>query len=510
MRLLVIAFLCASTLSCLRADTQDAYDFSYHASTADLLSRGGQALAVCNGLFISDRSLDQIYGGELRASGGTPVPAGELDIDRIQRTVAVPGRGGAPVMRAAWREGLGCVVMTPEQTFADVDALPVLRLPSPQGDPGTMPWPDGDLLEEGPLPDHVDGGALDAAGEWAFNRLAHGGFENQVTLSLLVVHRGDIVYERYAPGVTRETRTRTWSTAKSIAATLVGIAVGDGLLDLDAPLPVEWVPDELNEMNARMRARMPLISLDAWPPPDYEKAPDPRRAITLRHVLNMSSGLYPVDNEYGASVGSPLAYSVGWSSARQALDRGMVREPGTVWDYENYDTLLGVLALREVLGRDAYLGFPRRALLDRIGMRGTLPGVDRFGDYVLSSQVYTNARDLARLGLLYLNRGEWNGERIFPAWWADFVRTPAPATRAFGGFYGAGFWIVPDARTDIPQDAYTTAGARGQYAVIVPSYDLVIVRRGLDGAGPGFPTWDLVAEVLRAFPEWRGGTKAGS
>jgi CubicO group peptidase (beta-lactamase class C family) len=188
----------------------------------------------------------------------------------------------------------------------------------------------------------------------------------------------------------------------------------------------------------------------------------------------------------------------------------MVREPGTVWDYENYDTLLGVLALREVLGRDAYLGFPRRALLDRIGMRGTLPGVDRFGDYVLSSQVYTNARDLARLGLLYLNRGEWNGERIFPAWWADFVRTPAPATRAFGGFYGAGFWIVPDARTDIPQDAYTTAGARGQYAVIVPSYDLVIVRRGLDGAGPGFPTWDLVAEVLRAFPEWRGGTKAGS
>jgi CubicO group peptidase (beta-lactamase class C family) len=166
--------------------------------------------------------------------------------------------------------------------------------------------------------------------------------------------------------------------------------------------------------------------------------------------------------------------------------------------------------MREVLGRDAYLEFPRRALLDRIGMRGTLPGVDRFGDYVLSSQVYTNARDLARLGLLYLNRGEWNGERIFPAWWADFVRTPAPATRAFGGFYGGGFWIVPDARTDIPQDAYTTAGARGQYAVIVPSYDLVIVRRGLDGAGPGFPTWDLVAEVLRAFPEWRGGTKAGS
>ncbi|MBW3535574.1 MAG: beta-lactamase family protein, partial [Gemmatimonadetes bacterium] len=394
------------------------------------------------------------------------------------------------------------------QTFEDIEGLPALRAPPLEGDPDTIPWPDGDLVEEKPLPEGVDADALEAMGEWAFERETHG-HPSQITLSLLVVHDGDVVYERYATGVDVSTRTRTWSTAKSIAATLLGIAVGDGLLELDEPLPVTWAPDELNEMHARVRSRMPLVSVDSWPPPAYEKAADPRRAITLRHVLNMSSGLYPVDNEYGGSIGSPMAYSAGWSSARQAVDRGLVREPGTVWDYENYDTLLGVLAMREALGAEAYLEFPRRALLDRIGMRSTVPGVDRFGDYVLSSQVYTNARDLARLGLLYLNRGVWNGERIFPEWWADFVRTPAPSTRAFGGFYGGGFWLVPDARTDIPQDAYTTAGARGQYTVIVPSYDLVIVRRGLDGPGPGFPTWDMVAEVLKAFPEWEGGTKGG-
>ena len=116
-------------------------------------------------------------------------------------------------------------------------------------------------------------------------------------------------------------------------------------------------------------------------------------------------------------------------------------------------------------------------------MRSTLAGVDRFGDYVLSSQVYTNARDLARFGLLFLNRGKWprpDGETILPESWIEFSRTPAPATSASGRFYGGQWWLVPDDRKDVPPDAYATAGNRGQYTIVVPSYDLVIVRRGLD------------------------------
>ncbi len=157
----------------------------------------------------------------------------------------------------------------------------------------------------------------------------------------------------------------------------------------------------------------------------------------------------------------------------------------------------------------AYLEFPREALFDRIGMRNTVPGVDRFGDFVMSSQVYTNARDLARLGLLHLNRGAWKGERILPESWVDFVRTPAPTTSGSGNFYGGQWWLVPDDRTDLPQDAYTTAGNRGQYTIVVPSHDLVVVRRGLDWqpGRHGFPMWDLLAEVLKAFPERPGGEK---
>ena len=116
-----------------------------------------------------------------------------------------------------------------------------------------------------------------------------------------------------------------------------------------------------------------------------------------------------------------------------------------------------------------YLEFPRRALLDRIGMRNTLVGADRFGDFVLSSQVYTNSRDLARFGLLYLNGGIWNGERLISQAWIDFVRTPAPSTAKTGHQYGGQWWLVPDERDDVPKDAYAASGNRGQYVIVVPS-----------------------------------------
>jgi len=228
---------------------------------------------------------------------------------------------------------------------------------------------------------------------------------------------------------------------------------------------------------------------------------DPRHDITLRHLLNMSSGLNTVDNrgmEY--ATGSGMSYWAGASSVRGALSRALIREPGTSWDYENYDTLLGVLAMKNAIGDDqAYLEYPRKALLDRIGMRNTLLSVDRFGDFIMSSQVYTNARDLARMGLLYLEGGVWDGERLLSEKWIDFVRTPAPATAERGNQYGGQWWLVPDNRNDVPKSAYSTAGNRGQFTIVVPTHNLVIVRRGLDYGRQGFNRWDLTREVLKAI-----------
>jgi CubicO group peptidase (beta-lactamase class C family) len=191
----------------------------------------------------------------------------------------------------------------------------------------------------------------------------------------------------------------------------------------------------------------------------------------------MSSGLYPVDSfgmEY--ATGSGLSYWAGDSSVNGARNRGLIRQPGSHWDYENYNTLLAINAMKRALGDDkSYLEYPQKALFNRIGMQNTLVSTDRFGDFIFSSQVYTNARDLARFGLLYLNNGLWGSQQLVSPDWIDFVRTPAPSTAAIGNVYG------------------------GQYLIIVPSHNTIIVRRGLDYGEQGFNRWDLTREVLKAI-----------
>ncbi len=457
------------------AGSQQKETYDYWQHQRQMVRHGQQAIFQCNGLFTSNRTLEQVFAQEL-AFLPEPVgtaAGGDYEVDYDRKAVAIGAGHGTPKMRAAFREGIGCVILAPDQTLDDIDGLPVLDLAPPPGDPAAIAWPDGDLVAESSLPPYVDPHALQAASDWAFDRES----PEQVTLSLLVVHGGELIHERYAPGVDMTTRTRTWSTAKSIASTLIGMLVDEGKLALDEPLGYDFFPQ--------------AAAADR----------DPRATITLRHVLNMSSGLEPVDNagrEY--AIGSGLSYWAGASSVAGARSRALIREPGTNWDYENYDTLLAVYAMKRALGSEqAYREFPRRRLLDRIGMRNTLVSTDRFGDFILSSQVYTNARDLARFGLLYLQGGVWNGERLISEEWIDFVRTPAPATAETGNFYGGQFWLVPDGRTDVPLDAYSTSGNRGQYVVIVPSRGLVIVRRGLDYGRQGFDRWDLTREVLKAF-----------
>ena len=455
------------------AQQQESYDYWQHQR--EMVRRGQQAVFMCNGLFTSNRSLEQVFEKEL-AFLPNPIgnaEGGDYNVEWDLKAVEIGTAGAVPTMRAVFREGIGCIILPPEQTLADVDRLPELNLPYPPGNPSQIAWPDGDLVAEKPLPANIDAAALQAASDWAFDRET----PEQATLSLMVVHDGEIVLERYADGFDMNTRTRTWSTAKSLATTLIGMLVDEGRMQLDQPLGFDWYPE----------TRSPET--------------DPRNDITLRHVLNMSSGLESIDNnrlEY--ATGSGLSYWAGSSSVAGARSRALIREPGTRWDYENYDTLLAVYAMKRALGGEKdYAEFPRKALLDKIGMRNTLVSTDRFGDFILSSQVYTNARDLARFGLLYLNGGVWNGERLLSEEWIDFVSTPAPATAEIGNMYGGQFWLVPDSRTDVPKDAYSTNGNRGQYTVILPSHNTVIVRRGLDYGRQGFSQWDLTREVLKAI-----------
>ncbi len=459
------------------ASAQQTETYDYAQFNRKIIQNGVQVILTCNGLFTSNRTLEQVYDQELKYLKnpiGTAL-GGDYKIDWENKTVSIAASDSTSIMRAAYRAGIGCVILAPNQTFEIVEELPEQDFEPLSGDPATIAWPDGDLVKKQKLPKYIDEKLLEDASNWSFDRES----DEQVTLSLLVVHKGQIIHERYTNGVDMHTKTRTWSVAKSLAVTLIGMLVDDGKMELDAPLGIEWLPKERVLDN------------------------DPRDAITLRNVLNMSSGLYTVDSrgmEY--ATGSGLSYWAGASSANGARDRGLIRNPGTYWDYENYDTLLAVLAMKNALGdTTTYLEFPRKALFDKIGMRNTLVGTDRFGDFIFSSQVYTNARDLARFGLLYEQNGLWNGERLLSQDWIDFVRTPTTAAGQNGISYGGQWWLVDDSREDVPKDAYAARGNRGQYVVVVPSRDLVIVRRGLDYGRQGFDVWDLTREVVKVFPE---------
>ena len=464
-------------IACSTAFAQQEESFDYWAENRKMISHGVQAILTCNGLFTSNRTLEQVYDQELKYLKnplGTPA-GGPYEIDWDRKAVAIGSEENGPVMRAAFREGIGCIIMAPDQSFDDISSLPEQKLAPLDSDTSNLPWPMGDQTVANISFRELDSKKLQEASDWAFNRES----EEQVTLSLLIIYKGQIVHERYAEGIDITTKTRTWSTEKSIAATLVGILVDEGKMKLDESLGFEWLPEA--------------------PKPGK----DPRNQITLRDALQMSSGLYPVDNsgmEY--ATGSGMAYWAGASSSKGARNRALIREPGTVWDYENYDCLLAVMGMRKALGDDkTYHEFPRKALFDKIGMHNTFASTDRFGDFIFSSQVYTNARDLGRFGLLYLNRGNWNGEQIVSEEWIDFVTSPAPSTSETGNFYGGQWWLVPDDRTDVPKTAYSTAGNRGQYTIVVPSHDLVVVRRGLDYGKQGFDRWDLTREVLKAIKE---------
>jgi CubicO group peptidase (beta-lactamase class C family) len=176
------------------------------------------------------------------------------------------------------------------------------------------------------------------------------------------------------------------------------------------------------------------------------------------------------------------------------------------WNYANNDTLMLSYALRARIRDDrVYLAYPYEKLFRRIGMRNTTAETDWGGTFVLSSQVWSTARDLARFGVLLLNEGRWAGDEIVPKSWIRFMGTPAPAQppaeRADGEplpGYGGQIWLY-GARHGLPDGTLAALGNRGQFVIVVPSRGLVVVRRGFDGEGIRFAIDEFTADILKAL-----------
>lgn len=440
------------------------------------LTAGYKAAFLCSGIFNAGQSEAQITADDLaRVYPGYRALLSELPatIDRARRRVTVRFSEDLPPRVAAWRPFLGCAQLPVGADPEAADALPALSESVDQPllpESDALPWPQGDAGAVGRL-DGRQGEQLDRITARAFDRLTYGmGTE---TTAVVIVHRGLIVSERYRSGYDMHTPQRTWSVAKSIAVTILGAAVEQGIVDLEAPPP-----------------------LAMWSRPG-----DPRAEISWHNLLHMSSGLWSAtagnrtDNIYFG--GMPIPDMV----SSLPLDAA----PGSRWRYANNDTMIAAMAMRQAhQSPAAALSFPYSNLLWPVGMTRTTLETDWQGNFILSSQVWTTARDLARLGLLYLNNGQWAGEQLLPPDWPAFVATPAPAQPSGGNGvgYGAQFWLYGPEH-GLPPGTYAARGNRGQYLVIIPAQELIIVRRGFDSVGDGhrFDIVGLSREIANLLAE---------
>ncbi len=296
---------------------------------------------------------------------------------------------------------------------------------------------------------HFDAAALDAALDLAFTD------DGRNTLAALVLHDGRLVAERYAEGVTPETPLHGWSMTKSFAATLAGVLVQRGLLDVHAE---GLVPD---------------------------LAANGREAITVDHLLRMTAGLDGFETGDGFDPNSQMLFTQS-DMAHYAANRTVIHAPGDHWNYQSGNTILAGSAFGVFLGdavpeRQATL---REWLFDPLGMHHSVVEVDEAGTLQMSSYMYASARDWARLGQLYLDGGRAGGVQIIPPDWIDYVTAPTPPS---AGRYGAGFWLN---NPGLPQDAFMMDGFQSQRVVIIPSEGLVTVRlgatNGVNEDTPGF------------------------
>ena len=424
---------------------------------------GYKALFTCSAHFFAGRPLEDIRKVELEEMSGLGYP--DPVIDEKRRFVTATDPDGKVTRIAAFRDGMGCAVLPPEWGPGEISRLPD-REAAPAPDLRDVPFPAGDRVElgaDGLDPKHRSLGlVLDKAFAGQY-----GSKQGGVTAAVIVLKGGRIVAERYRPGFGIHAGYRTWSTSKSITALLMAIASRQGLLDLEGPADV----------------------------PEWAAADDPRRAITYKQLMWMSSGLFSGgDNSYAVYFGGQDVMSAITGNALEV-------PPGTRWKYANNDTLLLARALRHRLGDDAkFRRYPYEELLRPLGMHHTRMEADHLGMFVSSSQTYTTARDLARLGLFLYDDGVWNGKRFIPEGFLKFAGTPAPTRPPVDGQwgYGAQFWLL-DRMPGVPPGTYTTAGRKGQFVTVVPGHDLVIVRTGVDPEGIRFQQDQLVADVVAAL-----------
>jgi CubicO group peptidase (beta-lactamase class C family) len=312
------------------------------------------------------------------------------------------------------------------------------------------------------------------------------------TRALVIMRGGRVVAERYAPGYGPDTRLISWSMAKSVTATLVGLMIADGRLALDEPAPV----------------------------PEWQTPGDPRAKITIRHLLHMSSGLDHTEMAEGeieifdADTPQMLFLDGRENVARYAETRPMEAEPGKKFEYSSATSnILADIMTRSLTNskdpqvrRDAMLEYARGRLFEPLGMKSAFIEFDRNGTMLGGSIIHATARDWAKFGEFLRNNGSVRAAQLLPTSWTRFMKTPSKTDSSYGGH----IWlnrVRNEGRDQVlfpgkaPADVFAALGHLGQFVVVSPQHRLTIVRLGKTQDDQLDPVNDQLAKLISVFPK---------
>ncbi|WP_034229498.1 serine hydrolase domain-containing protein [Aquimarina pacifica] len=348
---------------------------------------------------------------------------------------------GLKKRKAIYREGLGSILI--DDTF---DENAPFLVPKRTFSKTNLSFPYGDLPQKDTLFENINYQKIQKTVNAIFDKE---GVQQQKTRAVLVLHKDQIIAEKYLDGFNASSMLLGWSMTKSILCTAFGVLEKQDRININDKAPIkEWQQDE-------------------------------RKNITINNLLQMNSGLAWEEDYTSISDATTMLY-LDKDMTKAQIHKKAIHKPNEHWYYSSgTSNLLSGILRKQFSTYQEYLDYPYEAFIDKIGMNSMVIETDMAGNYVGSSYSWATVRDWGKFGLLYLHKGNWNGTQIFDADWETYVRTPSPTSE---GDYGAHFWLnaggfYPDA----PRDMYSANGYQGQRIFIIPSKDLVIVRFGLIG-----------------------------
>ncbi|NOR27116.1 MAG: serine hydrolase [Lutibacter sp.] len=396
---------------------------------------GYSAKNMSSSVFLAERTLEIT---DKQDNNFSPINIADDKVN-IEEKSATASVYGFMKRKAIYKEGLGSILV-----LDDFKEDTKFLVPNRTKSTSNLPYPYGDGAQKDTVFSNVNYSELDTAVSNSFD--VNDEYIKK-TRAVVVIYKDKIIAEKYAEGFDKSSKILGWSMTKSITSAVLGILEKQGKIDVNQTnLFPEWENDE-------------------------------RSKISLNNLLQMNSGL-EWNEDYNTMSDVTKMLFLAKDMTRTQMKKPLAGEPNNSWNYSSgTSNLVSGYIRNQFKTHQEYLDFWYAELIDKIGMNSMLIETDLTGNYVGSSYGWATPRDWAKFGLLYLHKGNWNGEQILNESWVNYTATP---TNGSNGEYGAHFWLnAGGVYPNAPKDVFSCNGYQGQRVFIIPSKNMVIVRMGL-------------------------------